>query len=465
MADIKDYKIIKEVSTSNHLIVYLVENKENHQTAMVRLINHQEHRDAWKELYRYYGRTITNTKYLPALKRIDILADCTFAVLDGSAGNLLESGQILSSTQIDQFLEALVHVHHNGILFGKITRFNIWIRENGNLTIYGSGERAVLYPDSRPTIQADIKQAIQMLKAHSDIDASYFNRHSFETMEELQEWVLAKLAIPKPGIVAKGETAQTIFPETSKKERTSGEQNEKVLVIAPAPKQSEQPKHPLARKGFIAALLIIVIAGVVAFSLISGGDKPSLLKANQSSQTRKSTPDGPKTVETEKDNQTVSAQEKEPFTALFPDWEIVKQAAIKVTGMDYIIIGTAKSREDSQGVVKVSVLSKVKSGDWTKVWESTEYKGHASEPKGYIDSFITIPSKEAEAALIVLGLPDGSIGISEVIALTLDGTGRMEQVWNDYGTKIEQTNNVVSVQGVGLTKLSLQNGKFALEKQ
>ena len=100
MANINGYRILQEIQTGEHLTVYLVEDLVHGGTAILRLTNQPVYREAWNELYRNYDRNVKNHKYLPALKKLDTLDDRSLSVMEGSEGNLLESGQTLTSRQI-----------------------------------------------------------------------------------------------------------------------------------------------------------------------------------------------------------------------------------------------------------------------------------------------------------------------------------------------------------------------------
>jgi hypothetical protein len=68
--------------------------------------------------------------------------------------------------------------------------------------------------------------------------------------------------------------------------------------------------------------------------------------------------------------------------------------------------------------------------------------------------------------LLVFDLPDGgSLGISEIIALTVQANGSAQEVWNEFGYKIEARENEIHVTDMdGVKKLSIQNGSFAVEE-
>ncbi|MEH7094813.1 hypothetical protein [Neobacillus vireti] len=456
MANIKQYEIIKDIQTGGDLTVHFVENKETTETGILRLMNYVEYRDSWNELYRKYGTTITNYKYLPALKQIDILDDKPFVVMEGIEGSLLEKGQILIGRQIDQLIEAIVHLHHHKIYFGKITRFNIWIKESGDIRLYGAGERSVFHPEKKMTIQEEIKSVLTILKNHSEIPADYFDGLSFDSIEELKEWVLSRLAIPKPGLVDNGESSKTVFGEQVK------ESQEEENVAAPIPASGITKvvqNSGTLKKWFVGTAILMII---LTLGWMWGGSKES---SKEISKTDK------KAVAVVTDK---AADKKDPlnkkahlsqFAPLFSGWVIIKQAPIKLSGTEYTLIATAQKRDESSGAVKIEVMSKGKTGEWTNVWESPEYKSSLTEIDSYIDSFFTITSNDGLLALLVFNLPDdGALGISEVKAISIQPNGSAKEEWSGYGKGVEQKNNVINVKGVPETKLSIINGKFTQEE-
>jgi hypothetical protein len=466
MANIKGYRIVKEIHTGDHLTVYLVEDSMYGGTAILRLTNQPAYRDAWNELYRNFDSKVKNQKYLPALKRLDILDDRAIAVMEGSEGNLLEAGQALTGRQIDQFVEAVVYLHHNQILLGKITRFNIWIREDGDITLYGAGERSVFNPESKSTIEDDIKHVLMIIKNHSSIPKYHFDGLSFESIGRLQEWVLSKLAIPKPGLVDTGVTSKTVFGDPDKKRQ---EPNESLPVsFSPLPKVEKKKNHSLSILLSGVAILLTVIFSI---TWLRSGPEQATKKVNEPKQTEVEDSAATEDKEEKKNHEQQNADESvnemdvSQFAHLFSDWNIIKQSSINLAGSDYILVATTQKRDELSGAVKVSVLSHAQSTGWTKVWESPEYQSLLSEPDTYVKTFLTLTSNDGKVALLVFDLPDnGSLGISEIKALTVQANGSAEEVWSGFGYDIEKKDNEIHVIDMGLKKLSINNGSFTLQE-
>jgi hypothetical protein len=446
MADINQFKIIKELYTGEQLTVYQVEDSTNGEPGILRLIHHLPLRDAWEQLYREYEAKITHYKHLPVVKMLDVWERKPFVVLEADEGDFLEKEQSLTGKQIDQFVDAVAHLHKHKLYHGKITRFNIWIKENGDITLYGAGERTVFQPDRKVTIQDDLKQVLAILKSHSSIPESHFEGRSFDCIEELQDWVLRKLAIPKPGLVERGEA---VFGDPNK-EVNKREEPER---LAPAPTiapPKEKRKNKFLYIGVAVAALLVVT--ILSISWLKGGAEQASNTANESKQ---------ETVA--KDKQQVKAAEKKPgvdlsqYAKLLSGWDLIKGASIKLADSEYTLVAAAQKQDDSSGVVKIFVLSKGK-----KVGESTEYKGGTSlESTSYIDSFLTVTSENGQKGLLVFELPSGII--SEVIALEVQANGSTKEVWSDYGTEIKLNENVISVTDIELTRLSFKNNKFTVE--
>ncbi|WP_042462577.1 protein kinase family protein [Neobacillus dielmonensis] len=464
MADINQYRTMKELYTSEHLTVYQAEDTSSGEITLIRQLNKLAFRDSWKDLYRFYGNKITNYKYLPSVKRIDELDDSTYAVLGGSEGNLLEKGQILTGSQIDQLLEAFIHLHQNNIVHGKISRFHIWIKESGGLTLYGAGERSVLYPETKLTFQDDINQLITLLRNHSKINNSYFEGIGFETIEDLQEWALSKLAFPKPGLVNKGVTANKVFGEPAKVQQTKDERKEPVPIPFQASPENS-PKQNSLLKWLVPAtvLLMIVMGSIWALGLNDSAVK----KANGNTV---------KTPAAAKNTTTMSAQKAEApkngpsfdlsqFAELFPGWQLIKGESIKLAGTPYTLVAAAQKRDDLSGVVKIGILTEA-NGSMTKVWESSEYASFLAEPTDYIQSFLTITQSDQQKGLLVFDLPDnGSLGIASIYGLMIQPGGSAEQVWTGPGFGIKKQNDVITVMDIGVKNLSLSNGQFSLEEK
>ncbi|MEY2193043.1 hypothetical protein AB7942_09905 [Neobacillus sp. BF23-41] len=451
MADINQFKIIKELYTGEQLTVYQVEDPKDGESGILRLIHQLPLRDEWNQLYREYEAKITNYKHLPAVKVLDVWDRKPFVVMEGNEGNFLEKEQMLTGKQIDQFIDAVVHLHQHGIHHGKINRFNIWIKENGEITLYGAGERTVFQPERKITIQDDLKQVLSILKNHSSLAESHFEGISFDNIEELQGWILRKLAIPKPGLVNLGESSKTVF-KSAIHEKNKREEPE-LVTPAHAPPKEKLKSGALFIGVAVAVLLIIVIFSI---NFLKGGAEKNSIQASEGKQETAVEKDKPKAKAAEKKDQVDLSQ----FTQVVPSWEPIKHASIKLAGHEYTLVAAAQKQENSSGKVKVFVLSQGK-----KVGESPEYKGSNSpEPTSYIDSFLTITSENGQKGLLVFGLP-GGLGISEVIALEVQASGSAKQVWSDYGTEIKQSKDVISVTGTELSNLSLKNNKFTLEKK
>ncbi|MBT2698241.1 hypothetical protein J7E79_12530 [Bacillus sp. ISL-40] len=451
MADINQFKIIKELYTGEQLTVYQVEDPKDGESGILRLIHQLPLRDEWNQLYREYEAKITNYKHLPTVKVLDVWERKPFVVMEGNEGNFLEKEQMLTGKQIDQFVDAVVYLHKHGILHGKINRFNIWIKENGEIILYGAGERTVFQPDSKITIQDDLKQVLSILKNHSSLAESHFEGISFENIEELQGWILRKLAIPKPGLVNLGESSKTVF-ESAIHEKNNREEPE-LVTPAPVPPKEKRKSGSLFIGIAVAVLLIIVIFSI---NFLKGGAEKNSIQASESKQETAVEKDIPKVKAVEKKDQVDLSQ----FTQVVSGWDPIKHASIKVAGHEYTLVAAAQKQDDSSGKVKVFVLSQGK-----KVGESPEYKGSNSpEPASYIDSFLTTTSENGQKGLLVFGLP-GGLGISEVIALEVQASGSTKQVWSDYGTEVKQSKDVISVTGTELSNLSLENNKFTLVKK
>ncbi|MEH7374678.1 hypothetical protein [Neobacillus drentensis] len=453
MADINQFRIIKELYTGEQLTVYQVEDPKNGEPGILRLIHQLPLRDQWNQLYREYEAKITYYKQLPAVKVLDVWDRKPFVVLEGNEGDFLEKEQMLTGKQIDQFVDAVVYLHKHEILHGKINRFNIWIKENGEIILYGAGERAVFQPDRKITIQDDLKQVLSILKNHSSLAESHCEGISFDHIEELQGWILRKLAIPKPGLVNLGESSTTVFGVPNKEVIEREEPKRIVPEISPAPPKEKRKSGALFIGVAVAVLLIIVIFSI---NFLKGGAEKTSIQASEGKQETAVEKDKPKEKAAEKKDQVDLSQ----FTQVVPSWEPIKHASIKLAGHEYTLVAAAQKQDDSSGKVKVFVLSQGK-----KVGESPEYKGSNSpEPTSYIDSFLTVTSENGQKGLLVFGLP-GGLGISEVIALEVQASGSAKQVWSDYGTEVKQSKDVISVTGTELSNLSLKNNKFTLEKK
>ncbi|QIZ10652.1 protein kinase family protein [Priestia megaterium] len=452
MADINQFKIIKELYTGEQLTVYRVEDPKDGESGILRLIHQLPLRDEWNQLYHEYEAKITNYKHLPAVKVLDVWDDNKpFVLMEGKEGNFLEKEQMLTGKQIDQFVDAVVYLHKHRILHGKINRFNIWIKENGEITLYGAGERTVFQPDRKITIQDDLKQVLSILKNHSSLAESHFEGISFDHIEELQGWILRKLAIPKPGLVNLGESSKTVF-ESAIHEKNKREEPE-LVTPAPAPPKEKRKSGSLFI-GVAAAVLLIII--IFSINFLKGGAEKTSIQASESKQETAVEKDNPKVKAVEKKDQIDLSQ----FTQVVSGWDPIEHASIKLAGNEYTLVAAAQKHDDSSGKVKVFVLSQGK-----KVGESPEYNGNSSETKSYIDSFLTITADNGQTGLLVFELPDDSGLISEVIALTVQANGSTKQVWSDYGTEVKQSKDVISVTGTELSNLSLKNNKFTLEKK
>ncbi|MFP5105504.1 hypothetical protein ACSU6B_01840 [Neobacillus sp. C211] len=451
MADINQFKIIKELYTGEQLTVYQVEDPKDGESGILRLIHQLPLRDEWNQFYHEYEAKITNYKHLPAVKVLDVWDRKPFVVMEGNEGNFLEKEQMLTGKQIDQFVDAVVYLHKHGILHGKINRFNIWIKENGEIILYGAGERTVFQPDRKITIQDDLKQVLSVLKNHSSLAESHFEGISFDHIEELQGWILRKLAIPKPGLVNLGESSKTVF-ESAIQEKNKREEPE-FVTPAPSPPKEKRKSVSLFIGVAVAAILIIVIFSI---NFLKGGAEKTSNQASESKQETAVEKDNPKVKAVEKKGQVDLSQ----FSQVVSGWDPIKHASIKVAGHEYTLVAAAQKQDDSSGKVKVFILSQGK-----KVGESHEYNGNSSETKSYIDSLLTITAENGQTGLLVFELPDDSGLISEVIALTVQANGSAKQVWSDYGTEVKQSKDVISVTGTELSNLSLKNNKFTLEKK
>jgi hypothetical protein len=461
MANINGYRILQDIQTGEHLTVYLVEDLVHGGTAILRLTNQPVYREAWNELYRNYDRKVKNHKYLPALKKLDTLDDRSLSVLEGSEGNLLESGQTLTSRQIDQFVEAVLHLHQNQILLGKISRFNIWIRENGDISLYGAGERAVFNPEIKSTIEDDLKNVLMIIKNHSPISKSHFDGLSFGNIEELQEWVLSKFAIPKRGLVDKGVSSEAVFGNPDKKGEEQQESFSDHSSFQPKEEKKKNPTFPILLSG-IAVLLIIIFS----LSLFRSESEQVNKKVNEPTKTQQQGSAAGEDKE-EKKNKEKQDAEISHLAPLFSGWEIIKHTSINLAGSDYTLVATAQKRDnESSGGVKVSVLSQGQNTEWSKVWESPEYESLLSEPDTYVKNFLTLTSNDGKAALLVYDLPDNeALGISRIKAVKLQANGSAEEAWSGYGKNIEKKENEIHVTDMGLKKLSIANGSFTMQEE
>jgi hypothetical protein len=66
---------------------------------------------------------------------------------------------------------------------------NIWVGEDGTITLYGAGEHAAINQSERPTVKDDLQQLAAIIESNSAIKTASPVSIDFTTIGEIQDWL------------------------------------------------------------------------------------------------------------------------------------------------------------------------------------------------------------------------------------------------------------------------------------
>jgi hypothetical protein len=486
LENITQYKIIRELGKSEHVTSYLVEDEGKGYKGILRIIQQIELKDAWFDVYEEYGSKVTNYKYLPKCINIDSCPiNGTFSVLLENDGDFLKEHQPLENKQINQLIDALWHLHKKEFIHGNMIKENIWVKENGDLTLYGAGEYKVFTSGHHVTIEDDIRQLLSLIANHTVLSSTFNLEEENLSLDNVRNWVQEKFSEPIPSveeekeIVEENEEKPGLIEKPSKEDDGGDEwveKKEEVILqridqVPDSIQDLESEPQKQKRKYWLFALagIALILFTVASFSWIHQGKEESL--HNDSKKTSQVTmvnqnDTNIKEKESDLDDGESSLEPNlSQFHHLFPEWTVIKGSTVQFGSTEYTVVAVGQSRDDFSGALKVAVLSKTPEDKWTKISETPEYETFLSEPELYIGSLLTLNPQGGDTALIVFDIPSGgSAGFVDVIALSVHHNGAMEEMWSGFGFGIKMDSNSVSVEEIGEKKLSLINGKFSLEE-
>lgn len=266
------YTIIREWTADDGAVHIYEAKNANKQTVQIRMPRHPDKSitDRWFEFYDQYQLTVTNFKYLPRVITTSILNQMPYTILESREGTSLHQVELLSVQHISQVMDALRHLHKKKMIHGAITAENIWLTNDGQAILYGSGESAVLHSSVHETEESDVMQLLSVIQSYSLLDQSFFKRIAAQkplTLSALEEAMVdaeqheKKQSKKAAGLIEKEEKKPVSAPDEAHKEskKTKKEPEEKSKPEQPTP-PFQQPKKK--SKPIIAAILSFFWSGV-----------------------------------------------------------------------------------------------------------------------------------------------------------------------------------------------------------
>ena len=458
---IGDYQIEKLLIAKDNVSTYVVSDHDQ-KICLLRKVNKQAEMDfinnAWFQIYEDYQLNVTNFNYLPKPLVISTYENEAFTVFPHERGGvLLHDVRYLNLTQMEQLLEAVRHLHKKGFIHGDIDENNILLRENGDLLLFGAGEKKIS-PSSQPLKKQDDYDAIfSIMKRYTQLDKNKLQDGQAPTsLEQLQD--LLQTAERKPGLEEK-ETESYTNHRGSVPELLDEESRGRNLSKQKAPKSKK--KSWMIGVGFVLLLFAVVIL------VVSTGSKEEPGLAIVSSKTTETTK-AKEMITTEKPLEKDESKPPElnlqQFTALFPNWQFIKQETIKIGASYYAILGIGqKGTEGEFGKSKVAVIHYASANQlWSAVWESPEYEvDSGNEVESYMGDLIVLNPQDQKKALIEFSVDQ--YRYSEQKAFTVNEEGMGEIVWEGNGYDVVKKDDLISVFDLGETQLALRNNKLEVK--
>ncbi|MEH7251583.1 zinc ribbon domain-containing protein [Neobacillus niacini] len=217
----------------------------------------------------------------------------------------------------------------------------------------------------------------------------------------------------------------------------------------PTNRKKKVPKWVI---GVVAAVILSIagIAGVM--SMNDSGEKKVKVAATEPKEA----------AETKPPNIT-----QEDVTALFPDWQMIKQEMVNINGTFYTVLAIAKNEIEFEETVKIAVIdytSKGKDNPWSSVWESEEYFADPMiDIESYIGDFYVLnPDNNAVALVVFNVMHGGSAQTYDTFAIQLDEGGTGEVAWSGGGSYIEEKENYIEVMVHGAVHLAVEKDKVKI---
>ncbi|MEH7415770.1 hypothetical protein V7266_10860 [Neobacillus drentensis] len=455
---IGDYKVEKLLSTNDDLS-FLIVRDSGQKTFMLRKLNRPASDDAWFECYEDYQLNITNFKYLPKPLVVSTHENKVYTTFPYEDGTILSEGKQLSQEQMEQLIEAVSHLHKKGFIHGSIDENHIWIRETGDVQLFGAGEKKVLTPSAPVPKQADYDSIFSIIKRLTTIEVKDgLIPTSLEQLLDLLQTVQIK-----PSLVEK----ETIDNRAAVPE-----------VFVDSRAQVPEEKIPRKRRKWwmIGGGIALLLFAVITVSYFSNDSSIQTTKAEKSPTTQMTNAEKSPTAQTTNAEKSpakaVEREETKPpkidltqFAALFPNWQFIKQETVKINRTYYTILGIGlKGTDGEMGKAKVVVLDYNAEADkWSKKWESQEYEVDSSaEMESYLDMLLLNP-QDQKKALLVFGTYQYRAGY-DVYALEVDEEGNGKIAWEDNGYTLKKKDDSILVSQLGETYLTLSNNQLNVKE-
>jgi hypothetical protein len=441
---IGDYKLEKSLSTNDD-VSFLIVRDSDQKTFMLRKLNRPASNDAWFECYEDYQLNITNFRYLPKPLVVSTHENEAYTTFPYEDGTILSEVKQLSREQVEQLIEAVSHLHKKGFIHGSIDENHIWIRETGDVQLFGAGEKKVLAASDTLLKQTDYDSIFSIIKRFTTIEVK--GGPIPTSLEQLQD--LLQMSQVKPGLVEK-ESEKYIDDRAAVPEVLVDSRNQKTEETTP------QKKKKWWMIGVVIALLLFA---VITVSNLSNESSIQTTKAEMSPKEKNPT------KELEKEETKPPEINLTKFAVLFPNWQFIKQETVKINRTYYTILGIGlKGTEGEVGKAKVVVLDyNMKADKWSKKWESQEYEvDQSAEMESYMDMLLLNPKKQNKA-LLVFGTYQYRAGYN-VYALELDEEGNGKIAWEGNGYTLKKKDDSILVSQLGETYLTLSNNQMNVKE-
>jgi serine/threonine protein kinase len=440
---IGDYQIEKSLTTNQDISFFIVSDSDK-KTFMLRKLNRKYSEltsNAWFQCYEAYQLNITNFKYIPKALVIRADENEVYTMFPHENGTLLSEVRKLSLNQVEQLIEAVRHLHKKGFVHGSIDENNIWIRENGDLQLFGAGEKKVLSPSAQLNKQEDYQLIFSIIKRFTNIKVK--DGQVPNTLEGLLD--LIQTSQINSGLVEK-EIESNIVNRAGVPELLADSNDDKKESNSKSAKKS---KWWLIWFGFV-----LLLVGFVTFIVNLDHSPIQTTKAENN----------PTKIETEKVESKPPEIDLQQFSALFPNWQFVKQENVKISDSYYTILGIGREATDDEimGKAKVAVLHyNAETNEWSKVWETEEYECDSTEVESYLE-MLTLNPHEQKTALLVFGTNQYRSGY-ETYAVEVNGEGKGKVVWQGNGDNLVKKGDFIHVYDLGETQITLTNNKIKVK--
>lgn len=454
---ILDYHIDYEIYSDTPLQVYVAHDSEG-KRVILRVAQNSSTTEEFIKLHGFYTSEIVNFKSLPRWERFEFVDDLLVCVFEGFEGATL-TGRSLSLDQIEQLLDAVIHLHKKNLVHGHITEHSIWLKDSGGLVLYGAGEETFL--NTKPlTEDADSKQVFEVIREFGD--PSFFETSELLlTFEDLYHRIGALKNPPdEPDSDSEEERYEEtsdvplapdpIVPELVEKGPLIEGETERPNLPDVADNPIPVPTQPIRKPFKLSLNAVFLVAAVLVLSLLTyvfvlGKDT--------------ATTDIPEAAAIEEEILPVSVpiEQLGPAEALFENWTITDMHTAEFPAGPVALLAMHQEVEGQVDLQIAAVKNYLE--DPQLIW-STKLREAGTIQEKYFGGFEVIQSEEmALWGVEVLSASD--ISVSDVTLYKVTETSVNEEIAT-YGYKLDATEDTLIVHGIEQEVYGIVDGTLSM---